>query len=307
MSDAPDPAVLERALTELLGLEREVIELGYVRRADALDRVRDALRRLGELGSPDAVIARAAEEFGTSSQFDRVLLSEVAGGVLRPRAMWTRERSGGRPTAVGEIGIGEVRLEYPTREHEVAQRPQVVTVDLGDARSRASPSLAAAFGWSAYIVAAVTVRGETIGLLHADATASARRLDALDAELVTRFAEGLGGVFERAVLRDTVRSHREELQSAIRWMSGRLSELSGDTPDSAAEPPHTVDAGAVDVLTPREREVLRLLARGHTNKAIAEMLVVREGTIKYHVKNILRKLGATSRADAVSRFARATR
>ena len=51
---------------------------------------------------------------------------------------------------------------------------------------------------------------------------------------------------------------------------------------------------------------MRLLARGHTNVAIANELVVREGTVKYHVKNILRKLGATSRADAVSRFVRAS-
>ena len=58
-------------------------------------------------------------------------------------------------------------------------------------------------------------------------------------------------------------------------------------------------------MTAREVEVLRLLARGQTNLEIARTLVVREGTIKYHVKNILRKLGATSRADAVSRYARA--
>ena len=61
-----------------------------------------------------------------------------------------------------------------------------------------------------------------------------------------------------------------------------------------------------DALTPRELEVLRLLARGLTNQAIADELVIREGTVKYHVKNILRKLGATSRADAVSRYARAS-
>ena len=59
-------------------------------------------------------------------------------------------------------------------------------------------------------------------------------------------------------------------------------------------------------LTPRELEVLRLLARGNTNLEIAAALVVREGTVKYHVKNILRKLGATSRADAVSRFVRSS-
>jgi DNA-binding NarL/FixJ family response regulator len=48
------------------------------------------------------------------------------------------------------------------------------------------------------------------------------------------------------------------------------------------------------------------MARGQTNVAIANALVVREGTVKYHVKNILRKLGATSRADAVARYARST-
>ena len=45
---------------------------------------------------------------------------------------------------------------------------------------------------------------------------------------------------------------------------------------------------------------------GLTNREIAQQLVVREGTIKYHVKNILRKLGAAGRADAVSRYLRAT-
>ena len=66
-----------------------------------------------------------------------------------------------------------------------------------------------------------------------------------------------------------------------------------------------LDPSLADALTAREIEVLRLLARGQTNLEIARTLVVREGTIKYHVKNILRKLGATSRADAVSRYARA--
>jgi DNA-binding NarL/FixJ family response regulator len=65
------------------------------------------------------------------------------------------------------------------------------------------------------------------------------------------------------------------------------------------------DTRLLEPLTPRELDVLRLLARGQTNLAIAKTLVVREGTVKYHVKNVLRKLGATSRADAVARFVRA--
>jgi DNA-binding CsgD family transcriptional regulator len=57
-------------------------------------------------------------------------------------------------------------------------------------------------------------------------------------------------------------------------------------------------------LTPREAEVLGLLGQGRTNAAIAASLLISESTVKFHVKNILLKLGATSRADAVARHLR---
>jgi DNA-binding NarL/FixJ family response regulator len=60
----------------------------------------------------------------------------------------------------------------------------------------------------------------------------------------------------------------------------------------------------LSALTRREAEVLQLLVRGRTNRAIAKDLLISEGTVKYHVKNVLRKLHATSRADAVARFLR---
>jgi DNA-binding NarL/FixJ family response regulator len=56
------------------------------------------------------------------------------------------------------------------------------------------------------------------------------------------------------------------------------------------------------LLTSREVEVLRLMAAGATNAAIAATLVIAEGTAKTHVKNILRKLEVGNRAEAVSRF-----
>jgi DNA-binding NarL/FixJ family response regulator len=55
-------------------------------------------------------------------------------------------------------------------------------------------------------------------------------------------------------------------------------------------------------LTRREVEVLRLMAAGDTNGRIARRLVISEGTVKSHVKHILRKLGAANRAEAVSRW-----
>ncbi|MCJ7621495.1 MAG: response regulator transcription factor [Anaerolineae bacterium] len=53
-------------------------------------------------------------------------------------------------------------------------------------------------------------------------------------------------------------------------------------------------------LTPREREVLALMVEGLTNPEIAERLVVSRSTAKAHVSNILSKLGASNRAEAVS-------
>jgi RNA polymerase sigma factor (sigma-70 family) len=67
------------------------------------------------------------------------------------------------------------------------------------------------------------------------------------------------------------------------------------------------DAGplALAELTPREGEVLRLLADGLTNRQIAERLVLSEHTVHRHVTNILRKLGLPSRTAAAAYAVRA--
>ncbi|MFZ5481384.1 MAG: LuxR C-terminal-related transcriptional regulator [Myxococcota bacterium] len=54
-----------------------------------------------------------------------------------------------------------------------------------------------------------------------------------------------------------------------------------------------------DPLTPREREVLRLLAEGLPNKLVADRLGISEHTAKFHVNAVLAKLGAQSRTEAV--------
>lgn len=60
-----------------------------------------------------------------------------------------------------------------------------------------------------------------------------------------------------------------------------------------------------ETLTPREQEVLQLIAQGLANKTIARTLQISEHTVKFHVNAILAKLGAQSRTDAVVRASRA--
>jgi len=66
----------------------------------------------------------------------------------------------------------------------------------------------------------------------------------------------------------------------------------------------SLPAGDAPALTPRERSVLELVASGLSNRAIAEELGVSEHTVKFHVRSLLDKLGAETRADAVARAAR---
>jgi LuxR family maltose regulon positive regulatory protein len=60
------------------------------------------------------------------------------------------------------------------------------------------------------------------------------------------------------------------------------------------------DAHALATLTPREREVLRLVAEGRTNRQIAAELVVSEHTVHRHISNLLRKLGLPTRTAAAA-------
>jgi DNA-binding CsgD family transcriptional regulator len=295
---------VQRVLVELLALEREIVEADYVRRSDALERVADAVRRLGEIGSPQGILDRAAEELGTNSAFDRVMVGEVFGDSLQVRSIWSESNSEAAVTALEELGRSPIRLEYPLVEDEVARGHRTEIVQARVTRSRGARRLTEVLGWDTYVVAALVVQGTTVGLLHGDASVTGRGLDSLDVEVASLYAEGLAGVFERAVLREMLQLHRQELRSAVEWMSTRLGQLATDAGDLTAVGA-APDPALADALTAREQDVLRLLARGQTNLEIARALVVREGTIKYHVKNILRKLGATSRADAVSRYARA--
>lgn len=87
---------------------------------------------------------------------------------------------------------------------------------------------------------------------------------------------------------------RQELLGTIRAVHAGQKRLSAEVAAEIAE--HATD----DVLTPREIDVLRLLANGNANKEIAGKLSLTEETVKGHVKNILAKLGVHDRTHAVT-------
>ncbi|NLS10582.1 response regulator transcription factor [Nesterenkonia sp. MY13] len=71
-----------------------------------------------------------------------------------------------------------------------------------------------------------------------------------------------------------------------------------------APPPAGAAGAAVEPLSERETEVLRLVAEGYSNRQIAELVHLAEGTVKNHISTILVKLGARDRTNAVLRAIR---
>jgi len=95
----------------------------------------------------------------------------------------------------------------------------------------------------------------------------------------------------------------DELVGALRDIEKGKNVVAADLTDALArmvqgETPLDDDEGPFKELTPRETEILCLLAEGQSNKLIAKNLGISDGTVKLHVKAILRKLNISSRITA---------
>jgi DNA-binding CsgD family transcriptional regulator len=91
---------------------------------------------------------------------------------------------------------------------------------------------------------------------------------------------------------------RDEIETVARHARIELAPEPAVPADESAGPPTTEVARSP--LTPRERDVLRLVAEGHTNREIGDRLFISEKTASVHVSNAMAKLGALSRYEAAA-------
>jgi DNA-binding CsgD family transcriptional regulator len=98
---------------------------------------------------------------------------------------------------------------------------------------------------------------------------------------------------------------KERLIELLGAIPGVRLASTGEAADVALAPPQTSARSDPDAtLTPREREVLELMAEGASNKMIARALGISVHTAKFHVGSVIDKLDATGRTDAVAQAAR---
>lgn len=90
-----------------------------------------------------------------------------------------------------------------------------------------------------------------------------------------------------------------ELVAAIQAVAAGFVVVRPEEAERTIPPPRAAPAGA-ERLTPRESEVLEMIAEGESNKRIAFRLGISEHTVKFHVASVLSKLNANSRAEALA-------
>lgn len=274
----------------------------------------DILARLSELGPPSEIRNHSPELAASALALDRVLLTSIRNGMLFADAL--RVSAGRSAQMLAMLREAPVALEYPLIEGEIMRRRQAQIVRPATADAGGPHAFGEILGWTEYAIAPVIVEGVVVGFFHGDRNA-ARALDESDAHGLASFAACFAIVYERTVLRQRLRAQRHEMRLAASWADARAAELGdrsitldedGDS-DSDNTAPRTSAVGEDalrGLLTRRELEVLEHMVRGETNAGIARDLVLSAGTVKFHVRNILRKLHAANRAEATSRYLRLT-
>lgn len=278
----------------LMGVRRALAELEPVDdRARLLDR---APRALCENTLFERAIVTLVEDsslvFVTMHMDD-----EVQGKLIRD--LWRAE-----PPALGHLLI----------ESEVVRRRRAILVQDALTHERTHRPLGRVTRTTSYVAAPLTFNGEVAGMIHADRPVTGAAVGALEREALWVFCQGLSLACERTDLMRQLNDQREEVRRHLlalgtvlsnREVPQRLGHRLADASDmelAAAGVVLAPETRIAALLTNRELEVLQLMAEGATNAEIARQLVITEGTVKSHVKHVLRKLRAGNRVAAVSRY-----
>ncbi|WP_214364953.1 LuxR C-terminal-related transcriptional regulator [Pseudonocardia sp. H11422] len=301
-ADRSDLLLLVRAQS----LQLSIGEVRVRRRTAAAAELHKSLTRLrGGLSAAD-LLREIPRELGRLG-FSRSLVSGVRGTRWAARSAYAHqdESFAGALVQVGSSMPGQIGREEP--ETEAVRRRAAVLVRDAQSRPRVHRELVTLGDTRDYAVAPVVVHGRVVGIVHVDRHSQADVVDVDDRDLLGLFADGVGLAFERAHHQERFGVLKRQLEQQI---SGIDEVFYGMTdweqpaerlcPEPVKHP--YLSAGPLQELTRREVQVLRHLSGGASNQEIADRLTLSVGTVKTHVKAVLRKLGAANRADAAARF-----
>jgi DNA-binding CsgD family transcriptional regulator len=222
------------------------------------------------------------------------------------------------PDLVAAVDGSVVRLADAPREAELVRRRRSYSLGYREYHLHGYRPLLDLSRPVAYAAAPMVAGNRVIGTIHTD-----RHTDGVsdnDIELLSVYAQLCGLVYTRLIHEDRLETQRTALQAAVSvvldtevntWPPAAVSPAA--SPDihprshrvAGIAVPDAIESPAVNPLhrlTSRELDVLRCMAAGASNAAIAQQLFISDGTVKSHVQHIYRKLGVSSRAQAAARY-----
>lgn len=319
--DGPGMADLGAAFVELQSFKADLHDHEVHERLDRLQALEAGIAPLRWVRDPHELLSKVCEAVVHSCGFDRAMLSRVERSTWRPwKSYAVADRAFEHAFRDWLSATPTIPLDHLLLESEMVRRhePALVTDPAND--PRVYKPLVESSGLQSYVAAPLMPTGRVIGFLHADYESAIVR--ELDRDILWAFAEAFGQMFERAVLLRRLRDQREQVHEAMQTVERVLEdlanaeiELAGRSHEQATANGERPPAGPLRpgpgsrieaLLTPRELEVLALMATGATNSRIAEELVISDGTVKSHVKRILRKLRSANRTEAIARYLRLT-
>ena len=291
----------------LLELHRQLVDERLQYRLQTWQRIADAMERLRAADGTTDLLAKAGPALRWCIGTDRLTASAIRGAALHPMSVYWPGDERRAEELRSRLASDPPQLDQRLIETDVVRRgsPRLVTGALG--HPRLSESAQRVVQSNAFMVAPLRVDQRTVGLVFGDYDLQGRPVDAIDAEGFNAFVQQLSHVIERSVLRDQLLTQADALTrlAGVTPSPFDMGPPSGASPVPAGSPARP-PGGRSGQLTRRETEVLRLMAEGCSNLSIAAQLVVTEAAVKFHVKNILRKLSARNRAEAVARYLRTT-
>jgi DNA-binding CsgD family transcriptional regulator len=275
----------------------------------ALMGVGQALASLRQTISIPALFRHAACALCEQVGFGRAAVFTLRDHALAPENVYVRGAPERGDQLLARLRRESFELGPWLHESEVLRRRIALLVKDGADDAHALATLPATHS---YVAAPVICQEQAVALFQADHGPRGPAVTDFDRAALWAFAEGFGYVLERGVIAERLRTHSERVLALARSTEASIEELttagvelpSGVRHISSARTTAVPDRDLLEGLTPREQQVLSMLADGETNARIAQRLVVTEDTVKTHVKHILRKLGARNRSQAVSRYFR---
>ncbi|MGX9672872.1 LuxR C-terminal-related transcriptional regulator [Mycobacterium sp. HM-7] len=316
-SGTVDVGVLALLAFELSEIHGQMVAGTLDRRLNGLSNVQLALGKLRAVRSTEEMMARAPRALCDECGFKIATLMRVdEGGRVIPVSGFHAENPDWETTFKDTmLNSLPVYLNASLIESEMIRRRSALIVHDAYNDPRVTTEHLRMAGAPSYVAAPIMPEGRVIGFLHASHGST---VDIVDRDILWAFAEGYGYALERTILVERLYEHGERMRELMRSTDAVLEQLreadlqiisayGGEI--STSKVPRVASFAAPlsaihDLLTRREIEIIELMAHGDTNRQIADRLIVSEGTVKAHVGQILRKLKAANRAEAVSQYTR---